>query len=214
MFVTLIIDVLLPESILEIVAMVTQVLNLNPASLAASVTPTRTPSSRTIKLEKYDANWSTSFKSEVAIIRVILSSNLIAAYHIGSTAILGIRAKPVIDILLEVRSVGEVDKHNTEFEKCGYEPKGEFGIKGRRFFQKGGNERTHHIHVFESGNPEIERHRLFVEFMNAHPLEASKYETLKLDLANKFMHEPDRYSEGKSGFIQIIDKKALQWEHS
>ena len=167
---------------------------------------------RTIKLESHNLNWSTLYENEVAIISAILSSNLISASHIGSTAISGIRAKPVIDILLEVCSLSEVDKCNKEFEKYGYESKGEFGIKGRRFFQKGGNNRTHHIHAFESGNPEIERHKLFVEFMNTHPEEAFKYEQLKIELANTFMHDPDKYSEGKSKFMQAIDCKAYQWK--
>ena len=54
---------------------------------------------RIIKLETYNENWSRDFEKEVAIIEGVLSGNLMAAYHIGSTAISGIRAKPVIDIL-------------------------------------------------------------------------------------------------------------------
>ena len=125
-----------------------------------------------------------------------------------------IATESVIDILLEVRSLSEVDKYNKVFEKYGYEPKSEYNIKGRRFFQKGGNNRTHHIHAFESGNPEIERHKLFVEFMNTHPEEASKYGQLKIELANTFMHDRDKYSEGKSKFIQAINFKVRRWKYS
>lgn len=162
---------------------------------------------RTVQLEDYDAEWPLLFDKEVAVLGSILSSNLAGAYHIGSTAITGIKAKPIIDILLEVRSHRELDKRNEELGGVGYEPLGEFGIEGRRFFQKGGDERTHHLHAFESGHPEIERHRLFVAFMNSHPREAREYEALKCELAKAHRHDPEQYTNGKSDFIAAIDAK-------
>jgi len=169
---------------------------------------------RTINLVEHSERWATDFEKEVGSIKDILSENLIAAYHIGSTAISGLRAKPVIDILLEVRFLSEVDKRNKRLEELGYEAKGEYGIEGRRFFQKGGKERTHHIHVFETGNLEIERHKLFVEFMNAHPGRVAEYEKLKIELASKYKQEPDKYSEGKAVFIKDIDVEATGWKNS
>ena len=137
-----------------------------------------------------------------------------ASYHIGSTAIPGIMAKPVIDILLEVKSIDKIDELDKEFEGLGYEVKRDYGIEGRRFFQKGKNERTHHIHIFESGNTEIERHRLFVEFMQAHPGSAAEYEKLKLKLIKQHKGDPEKYSQGKLTFIQSIDKDAIAWKCS
>jgi GrpB-like predicted nucleotidyltransferase (UPF0157 family) len=169
---------------------------------------------RTINLVEHSEKWPTDFEKEVNSIKDILSENLIAAYHIGSTAISGLRAKPVIDILLEVRSLSEVDKRNKRLEEIGYEAKGENGIYGRRFFQKGGKERTHHIHVFETGSQEIQRHKLFVEFMNAHPDRVAAYEKLKIELAGKYKQEPDKYSEGKAAFIKDIDAEAAVWKNS
>lgn len=169
---------------------------------------------RTINLVEYREEWRTGFEKETDGIKSVLSENLIAAYHIGSTAIHGLKAKPVIDILLEVRSLSEVDKHNRELEELGYETRGEYGFEGRRFFQKGGKERTHHIHVFQTGNPEIKRHRYFVEFMNSHPGSAAEYETLKVELESKYKQKPNKYSEGKSEFIKNIDEKAAEWKNS
>jgi GrpB-like predicted nucleotidyltransferase (UPF0157 family) len=117
-----------------------------------------------------------------------------------------------VRILGEVQKA-EVDKQNKKLTAIDYVTKGEFGIIGRRYFHKERNSSGYHIHAFESGNPEIDRHVLFVEFMNAHPLEANKYESLKLNLAVKFRDEPDRYSDGKTKFIRNIDKKAYQWKH-
>lgn len=169
---------------------------------------------RVITLVEYKDTWSTEFAKEADNIKNVLSENLMAAYHIGSTAILGLQAKPVIDILLEVRSLSEVDNQNSELENLGYGAKGEYGIEGRRFFQKGGDERTHHVHIYETGNPEIERHKLFVEFMISHPNRAAAYEKLKIELVSKYREEPDKYSEGKSVFIKTIDAEAVEWKNS
>lgn len=167
---------------------------------------------RTINLVEHSERWAVDFEKEVGCISTILAVNLIAAYHIGSTAIFGLRAKPVIDILLEVHALSELDNCTARFEKIGYEVKGEYGIEGRRFFQKGGEERTHHIHVFETGNLEIERHRVFVEFMNAHPGRAADYEKLKIELTSQHKQAPDQYSEGKATFITTIDAEASEWK--
>ena len=168
---------------------------------------------RIIKLETHNENWSRDFEKEAAAITGVLSGNLIATYHIGSTAISGIKAKPVIDVILEVRSIDEIDQHLKEFEELGYEARGEHGINGRRFFQRGGNERTHHVHVFESGNPEIERHRLFVEYMNSNRDRALEYEELKMNLLNNYKEEPEKYSKGKSVFIRNINAEAINWKY-
>ena len=74
----------------------------------------------------------------------------------------GLKAKPVIDILPVVRDLEAVDALNRRFEAAGYECMGEFGIKGRRYYRKGGEERTHQIHIFAAANgKEIRRHLAF-----------------------------------------------------
>ncbi len=169
---------------------------------------------RSVKLEEHDPNWVRLYESEVVKLRVFLSGLIVSTHHIGSTAINGIKAKPVIDILIEVICLRDLEKHNGDFKNLGYEVKGEYGIKGRRLFQKGGNERTHHVHIFESGNSEIERHRLFVEFMNAHPDKAADYEALKVALSIKHQGSAESYSQGKSTFIKAIDAEAINWKNS
>lgn len=167
---------------------------------------------REIHLVEHSPQWSKDFIKESSRLKDIIADNLVTAFHIGSTAIVGLRAKPVIDILLVVRSLTDVDQHNLTLQDLGYVAKGEYGIQGRRFFLKGGVVRTHHLHLFEMGNSEIERHKLFVEFLNAHPDRATQYEMLKIKLASKYKLEPDKYTEGKSAFIQAIDVEALAWK--
>lgn len=166
---------------------------------------------RVLNLEVHNEKWTEDFDDEVNKIKGILLGNFIEAHHIGSTAILGIKAKPVIDILLEVKSLNKVDECDNALESLGYEIMGEYGIQGRRFLKKGKEIRTHHLHVYESGNSEIERHRLFVDFMNAHPNKATKYEKLKIKLISLYSELPDKYSQGKFEFIQQMDTEVIEW---
>lgn len=169
---------------------------------------------RTIELVEFSEKWNDEYRIQLNAIKAILSHEIIKSYHIGSTAIQGLAAKPIIDILLVVKSLSKIDNYNNKLLQLGYESKGEYGEVGRRFFQKGGNNRTHHIHMFEAGNSEIQRHVLFVEYMNSHPEKALEYETLKRSLAVKYKSDPVNYSEGKSVFIKSIGREALDWKNN
>ena len=84
----------------------------------------------------HDVRWREEFASESVLVARCLGENVVATHHIGSTAIPGIFAKPIIDILVEVADVGAVDSYNEAMELGGYESMGEFGIPGRRYFRK------------------------------------------------------------------------------
>lgn len=89
-----------------------------------------------VEVVAHDPNWRGEFETEAGRIADAMGDVLVAIHHIGSTAIAGIYAKPVIDILVEVRDVSEVDESSSEMTRLGYEALGEFGIAGRRYFRK------------------------------------------------------------------------------
>ena len=168
---------------------------------------------RRVELISYDSNWKDMYKEESEKIKDVLSDIIIDIHHIGSTAIPGIKSKPVIDILVEVKDIEAVDQYNNKIEELGYEVMGEHGIPKRRFFRKGGNKRTHHIHIFKVGNEEIERHINFKEYLIAHPDKAREYSKLKEKLANKYTYDVENYTNSKSDFIKKINRKAkLRWK--
>ncbi|WP_233090623.1 GrpB family protein [Vibrio sp. IB15] len=110
-------------------------------------------SSRVIEVVDYRPSWADDFSDEKVLLESVLNSvNVVAIHHIGSTSVKGLCAKPIIDILLEVKSLEELDKNNNLMESLGYEVKGEFGIAGRRYFQKGGIQRSHQVHAFLVGS--------------------------------------------------------------
>lgn len=166
---------------------------------------------RRVEVVSYHSNWKEMYKEESGKIKNILNDIIIDIYHIGSTAIPGIKAKPVIDILVEVKDIEAADQYNHKMEELGYEAMGEYGIPKRRFFRKGGNKRTHHIHIFQVGNEEIERHINFKEYLISHLDKGQEYSKLKEKLINKYTYDVENYTNGKSNFIKEIDRKAKLW---
>jgi len=163
---------------------------------------------RKIEVVSYDPMWSEVFKQEAEIIKKVLGENCVEVYHIGSTSVPGLQAKPVIDMIAEAKDITTVDSANDAMKALGYEPKGEFGIPFRRYFQKGGDNRSHHLHVFEQGSPEIERHLKFRDWMRMHDGDRKAYGALKEQLARQHPHDIVRYCNGKDAFIAAIDEKA------
>ncbi|MFD2506886.1 GrpB family protein [Halalkalibacter alkalisediminis] len=94
-------------------------------------------------------NWNTLFQVEKEKLQCILRSEIEEIHHIGSTSINGMHAKPIIDILVVVKHIEKMDDYNEPLFEIGYEAQGENGLSGRRFFIKGGDERTHHVHMYQ-----------------------------------------------------------------
>lgn len=165
-----------------------------------------------VEIVPYNPNWPGLFKKEAVRLRHALGDLVTEIYHMGSTSIPEMKAKPIIDILVEVKDIEKVDVLNDKLARLGYEAMGEFGVKGRRFFRRNqGGLRTHHVHFFESGNPEIERVLNFRDYLANHPEDAVAYATLKEELAQRFRLDRERYTEAKTDFIHATDLKAREW---
>jgi GrpB-like predicted nucleotidyltransferase (UPF0157 family) len=171
---------------------------------------------RKVEVIPHDPRWRDAFEAEAKHVAAALGENVVAINHVGSTAIPNIFAKPVIDLLVEVRDIAEVDGRSSSMESLGYEVMGEYGIPGRRFFRKDNHKgiRTHNIHAFEAGSAEVERHLAFRDYMIAHPGDAQRYSELKRRLAEEHPQSLDGYMDGKDGFIKEMDGRAAQWRAS
>ncbi len=166
-----------------------------------------------IIVEPYHPSWGQKYEEEAVLIKEILKYILVDIHHIGSTAVPGLAAKPVIDIMPVVTDIKAVDKYNKEFEKLGYECMGEYGIHGRRYYRKGGDERTHQIHIFESGNHvDIDRHLAVRDYLRTHQEVVAEYGELKKALAEKYPEDIESYCNGKDDFLKRLEQKAIQIE--
>jgi GrpB-like predicted nucleotidyltransferase (UPF0157 family) len=167
-----------------------------------------------VRVVPYDPDWPVAFAVEAESIRGALRDVPANVHHIGSTAIPGIFAKPIIDILLVVPSLELLDSQVPSMEALGYESLGEFGIAGRRYFRKDSATtgiRTHQVHAFESGSTGARRHLAFRDYMRSHPGAAREYSLLKQRLATEFPHSMPDYIDGKDAFVKHHESLALAW---
>ncbi|KQL21205.1 GrpB family protein [Cytobacillus solani] len=165
-----------------------------------------------IKVVDFNQNWSSEYQNEEQSIRTILQEELVNSFHIGSTSVSGLKAKPVIDILLVVNDINKLDSFSNQFQDIGYEVMGEFGIPGRRYFRKGGDNRTHQIHAFQFNNiKEIERHLAFRDYLREHPEVCMQYGELKSKLAEQYPNDIDGYGDGKDDFVKNVENDAIKW---
>ena len=171
---------------------------------------------RRIEVVAYDPAWRSEFELEAKRIARSLGDIVVRIHHIGSTAIPGTFAKPIIDFLMEVEDIDELDQRSSSMEELGYEAMGEFGIPGRRYFRKGhaSGVRRQHVHTFEIASPEIERHIAFRDYMIAHPAEAQRYGDLKRTLARQYPDDIEAYMDGKDAYIKEHVSKAIEWRLS
>lgn len=160
----------------------------------------------------YRPEWPAAYHKEEQALRRILGEALVEIHHIGSTAVPGLAAKPIIDILPVVTKLSAVDERNQAFIALGYEPMGEFGLPGRRYFRKGNPLRSHQVHIFEQANQAaIIRHIALRDYLRAHPRTARRYGELKRRLAIRFPDDIAGYCQAKDGFVKQLEQTALSW---
>ncbi len=167
---------------------------------------------RKTEIVAWTEEWEKQYTIEESVLKEVLKEDLIQIFHIGSTSIPTIGyAKPIIDILIVVKNINKVNMYNSQMMTLGYTPKGENGIEGRSYFSKGKDKKTHHVHIFQTGNEHIRTHLDFKEYLINNPAEAKQYGDLKVTLKNQFPNDHSKYQEGKQFFVDELVVKAKEW---
>ena len=159
---------------------------------------------REVIIVAYDSAWAERFREEAPRIAAAFGRELLSMHHIGSTSIPGMSAKPIIDIMPVVPDIWKMEAFNDGMIQLGYIPMGEYGIAGRRYFVKGADLRTHHVHSYQPDNPEVKWHLDFRDCLIAHEDEARQYAELKTGLAERYRYDMETYTQGKAAFIKGV----------
>ena len=157
-----------------------------------------------------DPSWPERAHEEAERIARVLPGVLFI-HHIGSTSVPALCAKPVIDLMPVVTDIAAVSAAEGALASLGYEAMGEFGLPGRRYFRKGRDQRSHHLHVYQVDHPDIARHLAFRDYLRAHPVQRDRYGALKERLAAEVDGDIERYMAGKDPFIKGLEPIASAW---
>ena len=173
-------------------------------------------SRKIVSLSPHNPNWQKAFFTAEKILRGQISTN-IKFHHIGSTSIVGIHAKPILDILGVVESIEAFDNYRSELESLDFVWKGEYGIAGRRYcvlYDESEEVGLTHLHVFAKSDDEVERHLIFRDYLRATPEASFRYEELKKKLVQSFAETRSNYAEGKTQLITQLLEEAYNWKKS
>lgn len=177
------------------------------------VPPGYDPQKDRIEIVPYDSQWPKLFTFEKRAIQHALGYFPgLRIEHFGSTAVPGLAAKPILDILVGVSSKGDWPKMVQPLAVLGYvHGPGAFDDAIHWFFVKGmppfGKKRTHQIHFYELEGEGWRRELAFRDHLRTHTVDAMRYEFLKRELASKFASDREAYTEAKDEFIQEILRK-------
>lgn len=161
-----------------------------------------------VVITPYDPAWPQVFAALQARLAAGLGQVAVAIEHVGSTAVPGLAAKPVIDIDIVIASAADLPLASERLASLGYAYKGEQGIVGRHAFKRPADAPEHHLYVCAADNLELRRHLAFRDHLRANPADADAYAQLKVELAQHFREDREGYSQAKSAFVEDILRKA------
>jgi len=166
-----------------------------------------------VTLVGFDPKWAEKFKDEKEYIIEKINEFILSIDHIGSTAIPYIVAKPVIDILIGIKSLNQSEKIITSMKELGYEylDSIESLFPERRLFVKPPikeGKRQFNVHIWEHQSTGWKEMLLFRDYLLTHPETAREYEFVKKYMAKRFPNNEIAYSIGKEGYMQVILRRA------
>lgn len=162
--------------------------------------------SKTVRVVPYDDRWPALFRDEATRLAAAISAAALPALiieHVGSTAVPGLAAKPILDIALGHSDDSAVTSYIPVLETAGYVYRGDGGLPGREFFRRG-VVRTHHLHLVALDGSHWQRYLVFRDALRTDVALRNAYAALKLDLAVKFARDREAYIDGKATFVEAV----------
>ena len=171
---------------------------------------------RLYSIDPYNPEWVSKFNSIKTTLQEIFKEKALAIEHVGSTSIPGMKAKPLIDVLVIVEKIESFDEQKRKMEELGYEW-GENYIEPNSliFFKEGeGRRKTENIHVCENNSLKAIQFIQTRDYVRAHPERAVAYSELKEKLKNLYPDDYPAYRTGKQSFLDETERLAYEWVKS
>jgi GrpB-like predicted nucleotidyltransferase (UPF0157 family) len=169
------------------------------------------PDEGVVVVVESDPAWPGQFQSLKSRIANGLGELARQIEHVGSTAVPGLAAKPIIDLDVLLRSASDFAAATQKLGELGYLHRGDLGIPGREAFAAPPGKPEHHLYVCLAENGEFRRHVVLRDYLRAHGAEANAYGALKRELAARFSRDRAAYVEGKQSFVKELMDRALAW---
>ncbi|MBE1604286.1 GrpB family protein [Actinopolymorpha pittospori] len=163
-------------------------------------------SETSVHIVEYDPAWPTLAGDAVAELRATLPQEIVEIEHIGSTAVPGLAAKPVIDLMAATPDLETVSRREDALQDLGYRPHTNGMVDRLLYFRTAGGVRTHILHVVTLASWPTRNQRIFRDYLRNHPLDAQRYGQLKRAIATAGTPGDD-YTKAKTALIQeIVDR--------
>ena len=164
-----------------------------------------------VRVVPYDGEWPALFAERSGALRAALGEVASRIDHIGSTAVPGLAAKPIVDIQISVAAFEPLGAFRAPLEGLGYVFRAGNQERTKRYFREPPGSRRTHIHVRRAGSFSEQLALLFRDFMRAHSDWAQRYAALKIALAERHASDRDRYTEEKRPFTWEALAQADEW---
>ena len=165
-----------------------------------------------IRIVAYDPSWPARAAAEAARVRDALGDVAVRVEHIGSTAVPGLAAKPIVDLLLAVDALEPRERYVAPLEALGYLFAFDPASPDRHFFARPpGRPRAFHLHACLAGGEQELRHLAVRDFLRAHSGEAAAYAELKRRVAAEAPSDRLAYVAGKDAYVAALEARALAW---
>jgi len=170
---------------------------------------------RTYSIKPYDPQWPFEFEKIKKLLIEMFDENIVYIEHVGSTSVPGMKAKPLIDVLMVVKDIDDCKNQSEKITSLGYKMRENVLEDNSLLFEKfSGNEKVENIHVFTNGAPKINQFIDVRDYLRTHSERAEAYGNLKEKIQQEHPDDYFAYRPKKADFLKETVRLATEWKNN